>query len=83
MFIVLVILETEKTLYEKHSEMFDGLSLVFATIITLEYFLSLWSVTANGGKFGSAVIGRLRWATDFFPIVDLVVIAAFWTTTVS
>jgi hypothetical protein len=79
-FIVLVILETEKHIYEHHLRAFDVTTRVLASIITIEYVLCLWSVTANAEYSGKN--GRFRWATSSLALVDLIVIGCYWTSEV-
>ena len=80
LFIILVIFETEERLYKPHKNFFNISGFILATIITIEYFLSLWSVTGNEDfSRGSLTWQRLRWARKFYPLMDLVVIVSFWT----
>jgi len=78
-FIVLVIAQTERTTYTANKVFFHYVGSFLAGVLTLEYFLSLWSVVANE-EFarGSPFKNRLKWATKFYPAVDLIVIVSFW-----
>ena len=80
-FIVLVIVSTDDRIYHPNKASMNAIGLVFATVITLEYFLNMWSVVANEEySRGSATAARCRWALKFYPMVDVIVILAFWAT---
>jgi len=53
--------------------------MVLASVLTAEYALSLWAVTANEPfASGHWVTARLAWAWTFFPAVDVAVLGSFW-----
>ena len=79
-FIAIVILETDDYLYESCEVGLHVFAFIFAIVLTAEYALSVWSVPATAPFKGKPpMAARCRWATWSLPMVDLVVLVAFWT----
>ena len=79
-FIMLVIMETEAKVYNKHMVFMHHAGVALASVLSLEYLMSLWAVMANEPfASGHWVTARLSWACTFFPVMDLVVLASFWS----
>jgi hypothetical protein len=82
LFVVLVVLETDKVLHDNHKSFFHFSQLFLAILVTGEYMLSLWSVVVNQEYSAHPCYARLRWASSAFPVLDFIVISAFWTSEV-
>jgi voltage-gated potassium channel len=66
-----VILETVAAIRAEHASFFDAFETLSVAVFSVEYLLRLWSCTADP-RFAGPVTGRLRFATSFLPLVDLV-----------
>src|SRR5688572_2855883 len=66
-----VILETVAAIRTDYGPAFDSFERFSVAVFTVEYILRLWSCTADP-RYADPVSGRLRFATSFMPIVDLV-----------
>ena len=80
-FIVLVIMETEETLYDRNEAWMNMLGVILAVVITIEHGAAFWSCTVRA-EFENPVWGRLRWQLKFLPVIDLIVIVTFWASEV-
>jgi hypothetical protein len=78
-FIVLVILETERGVYNHYETAMHRTGVFLASVLTVEYALSWWSVTANEPYASKHWLGsRVEWARTFYPLIDMVVLVSFW-----
>ena len=77
-FIALVIMQTDKDIYEKHKAFFDTATMALASVLTIEYILNLWASSVNRDKGMHWCTARLRWAFQFLPFVDFVVVSTYW-----
>ena len=68
---IAVTLETVATIREDYGPAFDSFETFSVAVFTVEYVLRLWSCTADA-RYAGPVSGRLRFATSFMPMVDLV-----------
>jgi len=73
--ISIVILETESTVYEPYSRVFDIMDLIIVSIFSVEYILRLWIAGENPKYRG--VVGRLGYALTPAALIDLVAILPF------
>ena len=69
-------LETEEHLYEKHEDFFYYFELVSVIIFTVEYTLTIWSITFNGEQH--PFFGRIKAMLRPLSIIDLLSIAPFY-----
>ncbi len=72
-----VVLETVEDLSIRYGPLFEAFEIFSVAIFTVEYLLRLWSCTSDP-QFSHPVIGRLRYSTSFFALVDLIAIAPFY-----
>jgi voltage-gated potassium channel len=75
--VVMVIVETVDAIavpYGRFFQVFESFSVV---VFTLEYVMRLWSCTADP-EFRSALLGRFRFATTGFSLIDFLAIAPFY-----
>ena len=77
-FITLVIMQTDKDIYEKHKAFFDTATMTLASVLTIEYILNLWASSVNSDKEIHWCTARFRWAFQFLPFVDFVVVSTYW-----
>jgi voltage-gated potassium channel len=74
--VISVILETEESL-KVYSKLFRWFEIFSVGIYTIEYFLRLWSITADK-KYKHPFAGRLRYMGQPFAIIDLLAILPFY-----
>jgi voltage-gated potassium channel len=68
-----VILESVESIRVSHLVAFAVFEHVATTIFAIEYALRLWTaVDLNTGRFRDPIWGRLRYASSFFALVDLI-----------
>jgi len=75
--VLVVILETENTVYAAYSGFFHFFDLFTVIIFTIEYLLRVWCCVRNP-LYSSPVKGRIRYALSPFAIVDLIAITPFY-----
>jgi voltage-gated potassium channel len=75
--VIVVILETEASIYNEYGGFFLVFDSISAILFTLEYVVRLWVCTENP-KYAAPVRGRLRYAISFMSLVDLVAILPFF-----
>ena len=68
--VVAVILETVAFIRAEFGPAFDAFEKLSLVIFTAEYLLRLWSCTEDP-RFSGPITGRLRFATSFMAVVDL------------
>ena len=72
-----VIFETVPSIKSKSGGFFDVFEFVSVMIFTIEYILRLWSANTVD-KYKGRIWGRLKYATSFLAIIDLVAILPFY-----
>jgi voltage-gated potassium channel len=75
--VVAVILETVEHLSAQWLHVFQAFELFSVVVFSVEYVLRLWSCTANP-RYGSPLLGRLRFALTFMVLVDLFAVLPFY-----
>lgn len=70
---VVVVLETEPSLFDRHQRVFLVLERIFATIFSIEYVFRAWSAQENP-QFGRGWKGFLKYVFSIGSLVDLVAI---------
>jgi voltage-gated potassium channel len=73
-----VILDTVEILHSRYDTLFRGFELFSVAVFSVEYFLRIWSSTADERFAGSGVRGRLRFMRTPYAIIDLVAILPFY-----
>lgn len=73
-----VILDTVEVLHSRYDPLFRGFELFSVAVFSVEYFLRIWSSTADERFAGSGVRGRLRFMRTPYAIIDLVAILPFY-----
>lgn len=64
---------------DKYETFFEAAEAISVYIFTFEYILRLWACIENPNvKAKGPVVGRIRYALSFFPIVDVLSIAPYW-----
>jgi|AGTN01.1.fsa_nt_gi Ion channel. len=79
--VLTVIIETERPLYHKYNQFFDGLDLLFGVLFSIEYLARLWTIGENRKYRG--FVGRLRYMVTPSALVDLLVIVPFFVLSTS
>lgn len=75
--VLAVILETIDALAEQYAAVFEVFATVSVVLMTIEYVLRVWSSTASD-EYAGPVTGRLRFVSQPYPIVDLLVVVPFY-----
>lgn len=75
--VVSVILESDESIYSNHKSLFEALELFIVIVFSIEYLLRLWTCVEDQ-RFGSPVIGRLRYAATPLAIIDFLAIMPFY-----
>jgi hypothetical protein len=61
-----------------HEHFFDKATMTLATVLTVEYLLNLWASPVTRDEGVHWCRARLRWAFQFLPVVDFIVISTYW-----
>ena len=75
--VIAVILETVQSLATSFAFLFHIFEVISVFVFTIEYSLRLWACTADP-KYQHSIKGRLKFATTFFAIIDLITILPFF-----
>jgi voltage-gated potassium channel len=74
--ILLVVLETEPTIYDSNKQMFSAVDLILGAIFTIEYLLRVW--TAGEIFEYQGIKGRFRYIFTPLALVDFLAIVPFF-----
>jgi voltage-gated potassium channel len=74
--IISAVVQSEPVIRAAAPDVFHLLTLIFATLFTVEYVIRLWAMAEDPRYAG--VIGRLRYAVTFSALLDLVATGALW-----
>ena len=74
--VLTVILQSERSIRQSLSGLFDGTTAVFAVLFSVEYGLRVW-VMGESKKY-AGWRGRLRYIVSFSSVLDLIATAALW-----
>ncbi|HSR63422.1 MAG TPA: ion transporter [Gammaproteobacteria bacterium] len=74
---VSIILETHEDIAREYEHSLFLFELVSIGIFTVEYILRVWSCTA-ADEYSHPVFGRLKYARNFFSVIDLLAILPFY-----
>ena len=77
--VVSVMVETIDPLYARFAGFFDWFETVSVTIFTVEYTARIWTAVEEN-QYRRPIVGRLRYATTFFMLIDLLAILPFYLT---
>lgn len=72
-----VIFETVESLATKYGIFFETFEIISVTIFTVEYLLRLWACTINP-KWRHPILGRLKFISSPFSVIDLLAIFPFY-----
>lgn len=72
-----VALETVPAIYQPHQSLFYWLEAVSTGLFVVEYLARIW-VCVEQTRFSRPVAGRIRYALNPLPVLDLIVIATYW-----
>ncbi len=72
-----VVFETVPAVSNIYGHVIEQLDTFCVFVFTIEYVIRLWSVTSMR-KFSHPILGRLRYATTFHSIIDLIAIIPFY-----
>lgn len=75
--VITVILDSVHAIHIEYGAMFAGMEAASVFVFTIEYFARLWSCTSDP-RFKHPVLGRLRFAVRFMPLIDLLAIVPFY-----
>lgn len=75
--VIAVMLETVDPVFERFAEAFHWLEVVSVAIFTIEYVARIWSAV-EAAEYGKPIRGRLRFATKFLVVIDLLAILPFY-----
>lgn len=75
--VVVIILESVKSLSSNYQLFFRLFEIISVIIFTIEYILRLWSCNA-GNRFKGKIIGRLKYAISPLALIDLFAILPFY-----
>jgi voltage-gated potassium channel len=77
--ILAIILESVDWVYVRYADGFFWLEAFSVGVFTLEYILRIWSCVEDpDGKYGRAIVGRMRFAVTPLAVVDLLAILPFY-----
>jgi len=79
--VVAVILATVDSLFVSYTTVFRTFEVVSVAVFTVEYLLRIWSCVEDP-EYAGPVVGRLRFATNPYLLIDLVAILPFFLTAV-
>ena len=71
-----VVLETEKTIYNAHADVFYYLNYFFAFFFAVEYFLRLF--TCHYRKNFKGIEGKIKYIFSFYSLIDLIAFLPFF-----
>lgn len=72
-----VALETVPGMFEPHKVFFTTLKAISTAIFAVEYVSRIW-VCVEETRYSAPVLGRLKYAVQPLPLLDLLVITTFW-----
>ena len=75
--VLAITLESVESSSSVYRPLFDGFETFSVLVFTVEYLLRLWSCSADS-RFGSPLLGRLRFALTPLALIDLVAILPFY-----
>jgi voltage-gated potassium channel len=75
--VMAVMIETIEPVYKQYAGFFEWFEIVSVAVFTIEYVARLWTAVEDE-TYQNAVTGRLRYATTFFMVVDLLAILPFY-----
>jgi voltage-gated potassium channel len=75
--VLAVVLETVPWIADAYGEWLRGFDVFSVGVFTVEYLVRLWACTADP-RYAHPLTGRLRYATSFMGVVDVVAIAPFY-----
>jgi voltage-gated potassium channel len=79
--VVVVVLETEPTLFDQYRRQFSSIDFLLALVFTAEYVLRLY-VVGEDDRF-RGIIGRIRYVLTPMAMIDLLSITPFYTAVLS
>ena len=77
--VLAVILETVRSLQLRFSTAFWAFEIFSVAVFSVEYAARIWSCTADP-RYRQPIVGRLRYASSFFGVVDFLAILPFYIT---
>jgi voltage-gated potassium channel len=77
--VLAVILETVRSLQLRFSKAFWAFEIFSVAVFSVEYAARIWSCTADP-RYRQPIVGRLRYVSSFFGVVDLLAILPFYIT---
>lgn len=79
MSVVVVVLETVQPLYIQYKVFFVAFDIFTVAVFTLEYIVRIWACTADP-RYQEPLRGRLRYATSFYGVIDVLAVLPFYAT---
>ena len=77
--VLAVILETVRSLQLRFSTAFWAFEIFSVAVFSVEYAARIWSCTADP-RYRQPIVGRLRYVSSFFGVVDILAILPFYIT---
>ena len=77
--VLAVILETVRSLQLRFSTAFLAFEIFSVAVFSVEYAARIWSCTADP-RYRQPIVGRLRYVSSFFGVVDFLAILPFYIT---
>ena len=77
--VLAVILETVRSLQLRFSKVFWAFEIFSVAVFSVEYAARIWSCTADP-RYRQPIVGRLRYVSSFFGVVDFLAILPFYIT---
>lgn len=75
--VVAVVVETVPEIAQAYAAWFHGLEVLSVVVFSLEYAVRIWACPADP-RYGGSWKGRLKYATSFLSVVDLLAILPFY-----
>lgn len=75
--VVVVMIETVPTIYNKHKSLFHFFDLFSVVVFSIEYLLRVWS-SPHDKKYSHPIYGRLKYMISTAAIIDLLAILPFY-----
>ncbi len=75
--VVVVILETVESLVRQYAGFFLVFDIFTVAVFTVEYIVRIWACTADP-RYEEPFRGRLRYATSFYGVIDLLAVLPFY-----